>query len=122
MARTLLVTVVLSVSLLIASAGCGDKKDVSPSPSVPAEHATARKTFDMKCSFCHTINAAPGEMKKKGPDLGKVAALPEHNREWILSYIRDPKSKKPDSKMPKFGEKLSAEEIGALADYLATLK
>jgi mono/diheme cytochrome c family protein len=39
-----------------------------------------------------------------------------------LEYVRDPKAKKPDSKMPAFGNQLSEDEIGALADFLVSLK
>ena len=122
MARGLPVVVMLVLSALIAVAGCGDKKDATPTPQGPAQFTAARKTFDTHCAKCHTINAAAGEPKKKAPDLGKVAALPEHTRDWIADYIRDPRSKKAEAKMPKFADKLSAEDIGALADYLATMK
>lgn len=124
MTRGVLLIVILGLAALIGAAGCGNKDDAQSGPEVPAKFAAARKTFDMNCAKCHTIGSvAPmGAGKKKGPDLGKVAALPEHTRDWIVAYIRDPESRKPDSKMPKFGEKLSADDIGALADYLATLK
>src|SRR5205809_668810 len=123
MARGLPLIVILMISALLAVTGCGDKKTPSPAPQVPPERAGTRKTFDMNCGRCHWINAPADAEKMKGPDLGKVAAPPEHTREWILAYIRDPQSKKADSKMPKFGvDKLSDEDLGALADYLATLK
>jgi cbb3-type cytochrome oxidase cytochrome c subunit len=59
---------------------------------------------------------------RRGPNLAKVGADPVHTREWLMVYIRDPKSKKPDSRMPPFGNQINDDDLGALADYLASLK
>jgi mono/diheme cytochrome c family protein len=58
----------------------------------------------------------------RGPNLAKVAADPKHTREWIVEHIKDPTSHKPESRMPKFKDRLKEEEIQAVADYLASLK
>jgi cytochrome c1 len=39
-----------------------------------------------------------------------------------MAYIRDPKSQKPDAKMPKFEGRIKDEDLRALAEYLASLK
>jgi cbb3-type cytochrome oxidase cytochrome c subunit len=62
----------------------------------------------------------PGGPRGRGPDLSKVGA--QHPRDWIADHIRDPKSHKPESRMPPFADKLSQEDLGAVADYLASLK
>ena len=67
----------------------------------------------------------PGGFKggmMKGPNLAKVGADPRHTREWLSSYIRDPRSQKENARMPRFEGKISDEELGALADYLGSLK
>ena len=55
------------------------------------------------------------------PDLGKVGADPEHTVEWLVAFIRDPKSKKPDARMPPYAEKIKDEDLQALAEFLASL-
>jgi cytochrome c2 len=59
--------------------------------------------------------------KQKGPDLGKVGQDPAHTVEWLMAYIRDPKSRKPDAKMPPQG-KINDQDLRAVAEYLASLK
>jgi cbb3-type cytochrome oxidase cytochrome c subunit len=57
----------------------------------------------------------------KGPDLGKVGEDPKHDVEWFQKYIVDPRSQKPDAKMP--GQKqLKEEELKAISEFLTTLK
>jgi mono/diheme cytochrome c family protein len=99
--------------------------------------AAARQTFDARCAKCHAIGESggpgpgggggpgpggPGGGRKRGPDLAKVGADPKHTRQWFIDYIRDPKTKKQDSRMPSFGNQLNENELGALADYLGSLK
>jgi mono/diheme cytochrome c family protein len=57
-----------------------------------------------------------------GPDLAKVAQNPEHTTEWLTQYVQNPKSMKPNSKMPAFEGKMSEEDLKALVEYLASLK
>jgi mono/diheme cytochrome c family protein len=132
---------------LLMVVGCGKKDRDAPAdsaapgpnanpaaPPVPAQFVAARKTFDMNCAKCHSTDPAgggfpggrkgPGGFKgkmSKGPNLAKVGANPEHTRDWFIRYIRDPKSVNPKSRMPKQG-KLSESDLGALADYLGSLK
>jgi mono/diheme cytochrome c family protein len=103
---------------------------------VPAQFVAARQTFDANCAKCHSTDPAgggkgpggfkggPGGFKgkmSKGPNLARVGANPEHTREWLISYIRDPKSVNPKSRMPR-QDKLSEGQLDALADYLVSLK
>src|SRR5262249_8740540 len=64
-----------------------------------------------------------GRGGSRGPDLGSVGRDPTHTVEWLMAFIRDPKSQKPDARMPRFDDsKLSQQELRALAEYLASLK
>ena len=65
----------------------------------------------------HTIGRA-----KQGPDLATVASDPTHTPEWFGEYIRNPKSQKPDSRMPQFMGKISDDDFKALIEYLSSLK
>ena len=69
------------------------------------------------CKKCHEVDASA---KSKAPNLATVGK--EHNAEWIIAQIKNPKTHKPDSKMPAFGEKMSDDELKALGEYLASLK
>ena len=101
---------------------------------VAAQFAAAHKIFTMNCTRCHALGGGaapmasapipggPPGMMMKGPNLGKVASDARHTRAWLLTYIRDPHVANPMSKMPKFEGKLSEDDLGALADYLASLK
>jgi cytochrome c2/Ca2+-binding EF-hand superfamily protein len=63
------------------------------------------------------------EAKKiRGPDLANVGKDPEHTVEWFKDYIRNPKSKKPEARMPSFEGKIKNDDLNALAEYLASLK
>jgi cbb3-type cytochrome oxidase cytochrome c subunit len=57
----------------------------------------------------------------RGPDLSHVGK--EHNADWIMKYVRDPKSMKQNSRMPPQDEKkINADDLRTVADYLAGLK
>jgi cbb3-type cytochrome oxidase cytochrome c subunit len=62
-------------------------------------------------------------MKKQGPDLSKVDKDQTRTVDWFKQYIRDPKSKKPNAKMPAFDDKkISETDLNALVEFLASLK
>lgn len=114
------------------------------------EFADARSLFDNHgCKRCHSLdpNAGPPDFAggpppggpppggpggpggfggpggpPRGPSLAHVGANPEHTAEWIAAHIRDPKAHNPRSRMPGFADKMSAEEIDRLAQFLASLK
>jgi mono/diheme cytochrome c family protein len=59
----------------------------------------------------------------RGPDLAHVGKDPEHTVDWLMAHIRNPKTHKPDSRMPAFPEsKINDEDLRHLAGYLASLK
>ena len=61
-------------------------------------------------------------MMGRGPDLGKVGQDSAHTVDWLKAYIRNPKSQKPESRMPGFEGKIKDEDLQSLAEYLASLK
>jgi mono/diheme cytochrome c family protein len=124
----------LALALLIGIlAGC-DKKPTAanngngspeppPDPSGPAVASGPKGLFDQHCAKCHPSGgAADGGPRKgmKGPDLSQIGA--EHDAEWIADHVRNPRTHKPQSRMPEFESKLKPEEIRALSEHLAAMK
>jgi len=123
-----LTSVVLTLALptLIAvSAGCSKSGDeAGPSTAAPAPDAAtiaAGKALvaSSGCERCHEILDQGGH---RGPDLSHVGAEAEHTAQWIADYIKDPKSKDPNSRMPAFGDRVNDKDRLAIGAYLSTLK
>jgi mono/diheme cytochrome c family protein len=79
------------------------------------------------CARCHSLGAAAGSGSgpmggKRKMDLSRVGAAPNHTVDWISEHIRDPKSHKPESRMPAYANKIQAQDLRSLAEYLASLK
>ena len=67
------------------------------------------------CSTCHKIGDEGGSI---GPDLTRVGA--RMTMEEMSAFIRDPKSVRPDSKMP--AQTMSDQDLHNLVRYLSMLK
>jgi cytochrome c2 len=91
----------------------------------PGDAARGEKLVDtLGCYACHNITK-PGEKKIEhanrashydhGPDLGNVGA--KTSRAWIFSWVKDPKSFAPATRMPNL--RLSDQEASDIATYLA---
>ncbi|GER68419.1 cytochrome c oxidase subunit 2 [Weizmannia acidilactici] len=86
--------------------------------------------FKKSCISCHAVtpNDTRPEQARTAPNLAtfgereKVAGILDHNEQNIKNWIKDPSKYKPGTKMPAFGNKLSDQEVDALAAYLMTLK
>jgi ubiquinol-cytochrome c reductase cytochrome b subunit len=89
------------------------KAVASPEPHV----AVAADIYASVCIACHKLGANGGAV---GPDLTHVGS--RRDEATIRRIIEDPLSAYEDSKMPPFGTRLSADQINALAKYLATRK
>ena len=74
--------------------------------------------YDKKCKPCHSIGGVAGPMAKLGGALDGVGA--KRDEAWLRAYLADPKSKLPDSKMPK--TTLTKEELDELVTYVQGLK
>ena len=73
--------------------------------------------FEGTCAKCHSLNGAGGDI---GPDLSHIGR--RLDAAAITRQIENPLAANPASDMPSFTGKLTAEEIGALAQYLAARK
>ncbi len=72
-------------------------------------------TFQRSCAKCHVMDGTGGEV---GPDLTHVGS--RMSEAAISGQIEDPSTINPESDMPPFKSTLNAEEIRALAKYLAS--
>lgn len=79
--------------------------------------ADGAAVFDKKCKMCHSIAGVGGPMAKNGGPLDNAGSKGEA---YLKDYIKDPKSKKPDAKMPK--QTLSDEDLNAVVSYLMSVK
>lgn len=97
------------------------------------------------CFRCHAVNGARGPVgaeppaeanerpagkamvkggggRGRGPDLGTAGQEPTHTVDWLEQFIRNPKGTKPNARMPAYEGKIRAEDLHAIAEYLASLK
>lgn len=89
-----------------------------------------QEIFNNSCIGCHAVTPASGapEAARLGPNLtnfgerSRVAGVLDHTEENLKSWIGDPDTYKPGNKMTNAYNKLSAEELDALAEYLMNLK
>jgi cytochrome c oxidase subunit 2 len=80
-----------------------------------------------QCVMCHTIQGTNARAVL-GPDLTHVASrkllaageIPNTHAN-LLAWIHNPQHHKPGARMPP-NEKISAEDLNALVDYLESLK
>jgi cbb3-type cytochrome oxidase cytochrome c subunit len=105
-------------------------------------HAAGKKVYNASgCMRCHSMGnvgggapvggppmggppmgGPPKGAMAKGPDLAKVAAKEGRTVDWFVAYVSNPKKEKPEAKMPSFENKIKAEDMRALAEFLASLK
>ena len=86
--------------------------DVPASESVssqPGPVATGRQLFLMNCAHCHGADARGDE----GPDLHGVVKSDQRIKSMILDGVK--------GEMPKFGVKLSTNDVAALIKYIRSL-
>jgi cytochrome c553 len=86
-----------------------------PYPGFPPAMETAATVFARYCIGCHKLD---GDGGTDGPDLTTAGA--SHDREALRRRIADPAAVDPEAEMPSFGRRLSAAELDAIADYLAS--
>jgi len=119
---------ILGIATLVLTNGC--KKSSSSSAGsgseAPQQSVAAQQIFNTNCAKCHALPgstpAADGKGRGKGPDLTRVGSDPAHTVDWLAEHIRNPKTHKPESRMPSFDGKLQPSEIRALAEFLAGKK
>ena len=69
------------------------------------------------CVGCHIID---GDGGKDGPELSKAGE--KHDLPTLKTWITDPEAVNPDAEMPAFGDRLTPEQLEAIAGYLASRK
>ena len=74
--------------------------------------------YEKQCKVCHSIAGDAGKLADKGGPLDGIGK--KRDAAWLKAYLADPKSKNPDSKMPK--PKISEQQIDDLVAFLVTLK
>ena len=89
----------------------------APPPQIPAGSAAPIGVLGTRCVACHTLDGDGGTI---GPDLSRVGA--RRDAAAIRRIITDPNDEYGDSMMPIYGNRLEADVIAALADYLAARK
>jgi mono/diheme cytochrome c family protein len=114
------------------SSGDAAEGESLPAPAgkeeaLPMNLAAGKKIYDaLDCAKCHTIGGSQGGGFKKGnrgPNLTRVGADPAHTTEWLSQQIRNPRSHRPNPRMPPYPEdKISSDDLRSLTEYLASLK
>ena len=77
----------------------------------------AKQIYEKKCKLCHSLGGEKGPKGDLGGPLDGVGA--KHDEAWLRAYLKDPKSKMPNAKMPKVN--LSDPDFDAMIKYLLSL-
>ena len=86
-------------------------------PPVTAEARQAAMVLGTACATCHMID---GEGGASAPDLSHVGSA--HDAKWLREWITEPEAVDPFATMPPFGSTLSAVQMNAIVNYLASRK
>jgi mono/diheme cytochrome c family protein len=78
------------------------------------EHKQGIVVFGAWCANCHIID---GEGVKNGPDLTRAGE--KRDAKWLQSWIADPGAVDERADMPAFVDRLTPEELAAVASFLA---
>ena len=80
--------------------------------------ADGAQLYEKKCKICHSVGGVGGPKKEVGGPLDDVGS--KRDEAWLRAYLKDPKSKLENSKMPKMA--MPDAELDALVQYLLSLK
>ena len=80
--------------------------------------ADGQQIYEQKCKACHSVGGVGGPMAKLGGPLDNVGAT--RDAAWLNAYLKDPKSKIPDAKMPQLN--LPDADIDAVSQYMLSLR
>ena len=89
----------------------------TPPPALPETEARALAIVGANCLGCHVLD---GDGQGKAPNLSRAGR--KRTATWLAGSIADPTAYEYDTDMPAFGNRLSEEQIGSVARYLATRK
>jgi mono/diheme cytochrome c family protein len=94
----------LAVMLLVSVARAADAPD-------------GKALYESKCTMCHDQQGTPKKMGEGSANLGDPKWQAQNSVEAVVKVITEGKGK-----MKPYKERLSAEEIAAVAAYVKTLK
>ena len=86
-------------------------------PGYPSNIELIAPVWARYCVGCHKIE---GDGGTDGPDLTLEGT--KHDAATLRRWIEDPEQVDPDADMPAFGDRLSAAQLDAIAEYLASRK
>jgi ubiquinol-cytochrome c reductase cytochrome b subunit len=86
-------------------------------PGFPEPTERAAWVWARYCVGCHIID---GDGGKDGPELSHAGE--KHDAPTLRTWISDPEAVKPDADMPSFADRLTPEQLDAIAQYLASRK
>ncbi len=86
-------------------------------PQLTDETRTIALVYGRYCANCHSID---GEGGNQGPDLTRAGE--KRDAKWLRDWISDPEAMDELADMPAFGDRLTPEELTAIANYLAGRK
>jgi mono/diheme cytochrome c family protein len=88
----------------------------TPNPNSSDQFSAGKEVFQRSCARCHRIGESSGG--RQGPDLAAIGQ--RRDADWLMKFVRDPQSLKPNSRMRP--QRLNDEDLRAVATYLASLK
>jgi len=86
-----------------------------PYPGFDPQREQAAAIFAKHCIGCHILD---GDGGNDGPNVSSIGA--KHDRPALRLRIEDPEAVDPEAEMPAFGSRLTADELEAVAAYLAS--
>lgn len=84
-----------------------------------AEGADGQALYDKKCGMCHGKDGVAKKMGEGSANLNDPEWQKANSVEAIIKVTTEGIA---DSKMPGYADKLSADEIKAISEYIKTLK
>jgi ubiquinol-cytochrome c reductase cytochrome b subunit len=87
----------------------------SPYPGFDPQLEIAARIFARYCVGCHVID---GDGGSEGPDLSHEGS--KHDLDTLRRWITDPEAVDPKADMPAFGDRLTPEELEAIARHIAS--
>lgn len=74
--------------------------------------------FKQNCAACHAKDT-----KVVGPPMTEMVSIYKTNQDGLIAWIKEPGKKRPDApQMPKFGDRLSGDDIAEISKYILSEK
>ncbi|WP_222597113.1 c-type cytochrome [Chitinophaga pinensis] len=98
-----------------------NSQETDPAPEIDTSLGAVAKgaaLFKMHCSACHQKDT-----KLVGPPMLEMVEIYKGQADKLKDWIRNPGKKRPDyPHMPAFGDRLSADDLQELAEYILSVK